>query len=68
MTMLQKIFAIIGCVLICLFLSIGLGVGATILVETMKERSVERAEEFPEGDEFINPDELPGDDAAADTP
>jgi len=49
--MLQKILAIIGCVFLCLILSVSLGIGAKILVETINDRRAESVETQQQGDE-----------------
>lgn len=77
--MLQKILAIIGCVFLCLILSVSLGVGATILVDTIKENraqseeTVTQSEEAPPQDdglidEQISPDAAPDGSASTAAP
>ena len=66
--MLQKVLAIIGCVFICLILSIGLGVGASILVDSLKDNGAETEEAFPPGEDIVSLDDLLNDSAAAETP
>ena len=68
--MLQKVFAIIGCVFICIILSLGLGIGSTIFVDSVKDRMAARAEgaeEFPSDEGAADSDRF-GEDDDAETP
>ena len=56
--MLQKILAIIGCVFLCLILSVSLGIGAKILVETINDRRAESVETQQQGDESAQSGEV----------
>ena len=68
--MLQKVFSIIGCVFMSIILSLALGIGANILVNTVKDiraEKMENAEDYEPGDEYGD-SEAPEDGAAAETP